>query len=36
VTVRATAKNKNVWTATYTYRASASPIAKPVTSLTYP
>jgi hypothetical protein len=36
VMVPATSKSKDVWTATYSYRPSASPIAKPTTSLTYP
>ncbi|HEY5092132.1 MAG TPA: hypothetical protein VII60_02620 [Acidimicrobiales bacterium] len=36
VTVPATSKNKDVWTATYSYRTSASPIAQPTTSLTFP
>lgn len=37
VSVPKTAKNtQNVWTATYSYRTSASPVAKPTTSLFLP
>jgi hypothetical protein len=36
VSVPRTAKNKEVWTATYSYRTSASPITKPTTSLAFP
>ncbi len=36
VYVPRTAKNKDVWTATYAFRTSASPIAKPTTSLIFP
>jgi hypothetical protein len=37
ISVPRTAKNKqNVWTATYSFRTTASPIAKPVTSLSFP
>jgi hypothetical protein len=37
ISVERTAKNKeNVWTATFAYRASASPIVKPTTSLVFP
>jgi hypothetical protein len=36
VSVPKTAKNNDVWTATYTFRTTASPIAKPVTSLLFP
>jgi hypothetical protein len=36
VSVPRTAKNKDVWTATYTFRKSASVITKPTTSLAFP
>lgn len=36
VSVPKTAKNKDVWNATYAYRASASPIVKPSTTLLFP
>jgi hypothetical protein len=36
VSVPRTAKNKDVWTATYAFRKSATVITKPSTSLSYP
>jgi hypothetical protein len=36
VSVPRTSKNKDVWTATYSYRTTASPITKPTTSLAFP
>jgi hypothetical protein len=36
VSVPRTAKNKDVWTATYAFRKTASVITKPTTSLAYP